>query len=111
MMEKKINLSNIYKHSDSVVARDVHEDFVLFSLIPDEGNWENGIFILNETGKFIWHCLDGKRTLKEVSEKIVSELEEPPDENTVKEIEQDVIVFAEELIKRKMIIDMEGADT
>jgi hypothetical protein len=61
---------------------------------------EDELFTLNETGRSIWAKLDGKKSLKTVAEELSAEYEAPPDE-----IEKDVIGLAEELLKRKMIVE------
>jgi hypothetical protein len=59
---------------------------------------------MNETGRAIWEKLDGKRSLKDVVEKLSAEFEAPEGE-----IKKDVIGLVEELLKRRMVVAVSGA--
>ena len=97
-----IQMNNIYNKSNSISIRDVHDETIVFIMDSWSGNLEDEIFILNETGKFILDHMDGKKTVKEISEKLFSEIE--GDDISREEIDKDVISFTEELLKRHIII-------
>ena len=65
------------------------------------GDIEDELFTLNETGRSIWEKLDGKRSLKDVAEELSVEFEASPGE-----IEMDVTGLAEELLRRKMLVEV-----
>lgn len=97
-MESKVNLNDIYKPSEDVVARDVQGEFIIIPITSGISESDDEIFSLNETGRAIWDKLDGKRSLKEVVDILALEFE-----GTVLEIENDCLGLMEELFKRKMV--------
>lgn len=99
-MKTKINLSDIYMPSENVVAREVQGEFIIIPLTSDIGDLEDEIYTLNETGLAIWNNLDGKRSLKDLADKLSSEFKTPAH----KDIQKDILGLAEELLKRKMLI-------
>jgi hypothetical protein len=99
-----INLSNIYKISNSITMREAHGETVAFLMNLWTGNMEDEIFIFNETGKFIVEHMDGEKNLSAIAEDLSSELSASGETISVKEIEFDIINFAEELLKRKIIV-------
>jgi len=62
---------------------------------------EDDLFTLNETGKTIWNSLDGQKNLKDIVEELSAEFEALEGE-----IEKDVIGLVEELLKRKMVVEV-----
>lgn len=100
-MEIKVNSNSIYKLSEDVVARDVQGEFIIIPITSGIGDSDDDIFTLNNFGKVIWDKLDGKRSLKEIAGALVSEFE-----GTQTQIESDCLGFAEELLKRKMIVKL-----
>jgi len=58
-------------------------------------------FTLNETGRAIWERLDGKKSLKDVVADLSQEFDAKKGE-----IEMDVIGLVEELVKRKMVVEV-----
>jgi methyltransferase-like protein len=94
-------MKETYKKSDSIAIKNVHEETVVFIMDSWSGNLEDEIFILNETGEFILDHMDGIKTVKEISEKLFSEIE--GEDISQEEIDRDVISFTEELLKRHII--------
>jgi len=99
-MEVKVNLDTIYVPSEDIVAREVQGEFIIIPITSGVGDLEDEIFTLNETGRAIWDKLDGKRTLKEVAKELSEEFESQD------EIEKDCTGLAEELLKRKMLVEV-----
>jgi len=99
-MEVKINLGTAYAPSDDVVAREIEGELIIVPLVAGIGDMEDELFTLNETGKAVWDRLDGRRSLKEVVDELCAEFEAPPGD-----IERDVIGLAEELLKRRMLVE------
>lgn len=103
-MEAKVHHDAIYAPSENVVVREIEGKLIIVPL--DEGivDLEGQFFSPNEVGKAIWDKLDGKRSLREVSEEISTEFEA-----SAQEIEADVIGFAGELLRRRMVVEVSGA--
>ena len=62
---------------------------------------EDELYTLNETGKAIWDRLDGKKKLKDVLAELSAEFDAP-----VGEIEKDLTGLVEELLRRKILIEV-----
>jgi len=100
-METKIDLDRVYAPSEDVVARDVHGEFIIIPVTSGIGASEEEIFSLNKFGKAIWDKLDGKRSLRDVTEILALEFE-----SSKADIENDILGLSEELLKRKMIVKL-----
>lgn len=100
-METKVDPNKTYAHSDDVVAREIEGELIIVPLVAGIGDIEDELFTLNETGRAIWERLDGKRSLKDVARELSSEYETHDGE-----IERDLIGLAEELLKRRMLVDV-----
>lgn len=98
-METKVDLNCVYVPSEDVVARDVHGEFIIIPITSGISESDEDIFSLNKFGKAIWDKLDGRRSLKDVTEVLALEFE-----SSESEIENDVLGLTEELLKRKMIV-------
>jgi hypothetical protein len=99
-METSIDVNKAYVPSEDVVAREVQGEFIIIPITSGIGDLEDEIFTLNETGRAIWDKFDGKTSLKDVAKDLSFEFEVSPDE-----IEKDVIGLAEELLKRRMLVE------
>ena len=100
-MESKVSLNAIYAPSEDVVARDIQGEFIIIPITSGIGDLEDEIFSLNESGRAIWDKLDGKIKLKDVVASLSIEFEDSP-----KEIEKDVLGITEELLKRRMLVEV-----
>ena len=96
-----IRLDQIFYPSEDIVAREIEGELIIVPLKAGIGDLEDELFTLNDTGKAIWSQLDGKRTLGEIVTLIKKEYDAP--EGT---IEQDVLGLAEELFRRKMLVEI-----
>lgn len=101
-MYEKPEIGSSYIPSEDVVARQVQGEFIIIPITSGVCDLEDGIFTLNETGKAIWDKLDGQKTLKDVAKELISDFDTTEDE-----IEKDILGFAEELIKRRMLVKRE----
>jgi hypothetical protein len=99
-MDSKVNLNATYVPTENLVCREIEEELIIIPLVAGMGDMEDELFTLNETGRAVWAKLDGKKSLKAVAEELSVEFEAPPGE-----IERDVTGLAEELLKRKMIVE------
>ena len=86
--------------SQDVVAREIEGEIIIVPLTSGIGDLEDEIYTLNETGKDIWNLLDGKQTLQEVFDTLSDQFEAPKGE-----IERDLLGLAEELLKRRIIVE------
>lgn len=102
-MSHPLRLESIYTPSETVVAREIEGEIVMIPITSGIGDAEDELYTLNETGRAIWQKLDGRRTLQDVVHELSDEFDCPPDE-----IEQDVTGFAEELLKRGMLVESAG---
>jgi len=102
-MIKKADSDTIYIHSPDVVAREIEGVIVIIPIVSSIGDLENELFSLNETGKAIWEKLNGRRTLKQIIAELKNEYQDP-----AKNIQEDVIGLASELLKRRMIVEYTG---
>ena len=92
-----IQLDGVYAPTDNFVARQIEDEIVIVPLTAGIGDMEDELFTLNETGRAIWDRLDGRRSLREIAAALHGEFEAP-----LGDIEQDVIGFVAELVKRNM---------
>jgi hypothetical protein len=95
-----MNIDAVYAVSDEVVAREIEGELIIVPLTSNVGDMEDELYTLNETGKEIWHRLDGKTSLKDLIAQLSDEYEAP-----FQEIETDVFGLAAEFLKRKFIVE------
>jgi len=100
-MTATINHDASYAPSEEIVAREIEGELIIVPLVSGIGDMEDELFTLNETGRAIWDRLDGQRRLKDVVAELVQEFDADEDE-----IEEDVIGLLEELLKRKMVVEV-----
>ncbi len=99
-MKSKVNIDAAYRPSDDLVCREIEGELIIVPLVAGMGDMEDELFTLNETGRAIWAKLDGKKSLKAVAEELAKEYEASPGA-----IKKDVIGLAEELFKRRMLVE------
>ena len=102
-MATQLRLTAVCAPSDDVVAREIEGEIIIVPLASGIGDADDELFTLNETGKAIWQVLDGKRTLQDVSRELSAEFEFPAGE-----IERDVLGLVEELLKRRILVEVSG---
>jgi hypothetical protein len=102
-MRKEVNLSGVYIPSDDVVAREIEGEIIIVPLVAGIGDMEDELYTLNETGRAIWTRLDGLKNLENIVEELSEEFE-----SRDREIEEDVTGFVEELLKRKILVEVSG---
>lgn len=100
-MKTKVCLDIVCAPSEGVVAREIEGELIIVPLVTGIGNVDDELFTLNDTGKAIWKKLNGKRNLREVVKELSPEFEMPTGR-----IERDVVGFVEELLKRKMLVEV-----
>jgi hypothetical protein len=100
-MEVKLGLESIYVPSEDIVSREIEGEILIVPLISGIGDVEDELFSLNETGKIIWDRLDGEKSLGDLVNELSAEFGAPAEE-----IEEDVIGFVAELLKRGILVDI-----
>jgi hypothetical protein len=91
----------VYAPSEDVVAREIEGELIIVPLVAGIGDMEDELFTVNETGKAIWDQLDGGRSLAEVVAALAESYDAPPGE-----IERDVRGLVEELVRRRMLVEV-----
>ena len=97
----KVSLDATYAPSENIVSREIEGETLIVPLVSGIGDMEDELFTLNETGVAIWGRLDGQKSLKNVIADLSVEFD-----TLVEEIEEDVIGFVKELVKRGMVIEI-----
>lgn len=87
--------------STDIVAREIEGEIVIIPLAAGVGDLEEELYTLNETGRAIWKRLDGKKTLGAIAMELASEYD-----GALEEIEQDVAGLVDELLKRKILMEV-----
>jgi len=100
-MEAKVSLDKFYMPSGDVVAREIEGELIIVPLVAGIGDMEDELFTMNETGKAIWDRLDGKKKLKDVLGELFAEFEA-----SAGEIEKDVIGLVDELVRRRILLEI-----
>lgn len=102
-MSYHLTPNSVCAPSEEIVAREIEGELIIVPLASGIGDVDDELFNLNETGKAIWQLLDGKRTLQDVARELAAEFEFPAGE-----IEPDVIGLVEELLKRRILVEIPG---
>jgi hypothetical protein len=100
LVESEVTLDAVCIASDDLVVREIEGELIIVPLVSGIGDMEDELYSLNDTGRAIWEKLDGKKKLRDVVAELLAEFEASPGE-----IERDVLGLAEELLKRKMIVE------
>jgi methyltransferase-like protein len=68
------DLNSILSHSPSIVTRKTGNEYVLVPIANNIADM-NSVFILNETGAFIWELIDGERSVGDIIKALTDEYE------------------------------------
>jgi hypothetical protein len=96
-----IRMDAVYAPSEDIVAREIGGELIIIPLVAGIGDLEDELYTLNETGKAIWNRLDGTRDLGTVVAALVQDYAGPSGE-----IERDVQGLVEELVRRRMLVEV-----
>lgn len=97
-----VKVEKVYSQSEDVVSREIEGELIIVPLIAGIGDMEDELYTLNETGQAIWNRLDGTMSL----EVIINALSEEFDAS-LDVVKNDCLGLIQELLKRKMIIELE----
>jgi len=100
-MKTQVNIDSAYVPSDDIVARKIQGELIIVPLVSGIGDMEDELYTLNETGKTVWEKLDGQKSLKDIAKELIEEFEAPEGE-----IDKDVVGLVQELLKRKMVVEV-----
>lgn len=70
-------LTDVYQHAPNLIARAIAGELILVPIRKQVGEMES-IYTLNETGARIWQWIDGRRTLNDLLQLVLSEFEIEP---------------------------------
>jgi len=101
-VSKLVDLDTCYLPSEDIVSREIEGELIIVPIVSGIGDMEDDLYTLNETGREIWRKLDGQKNLRRVVQELTAEFEAPQEE-----IERDVIGLVGELLRRKMIIEVD----
>ncbi len=99
-MGVRAKLKACYVPSENVVAREIEGELIIVPLVSGIGDMDDELFTLNEQGKAVWRLLGHNRTLQDIAEELSREYEA-----AAGEIQRDVLGFAGELLRRKMLVE------
>jgi Coenzyme PQQ synthesis protein D (PqqD) len=99
--EARVSLDGVYVPSEDIVARNIEGELIIVPLVSGIGDLEDELYSMNETGKAIWDRLNGKKKLKEVLAELSAEFDAPPGE-----IEKDLLGLVDELVRRKILVEV-----
>ena len=69
----KLTMSRlIYSHAPNIVTRKTGSEYVLIPVTNNIADM-NSVYTLNESGAFIWDLIDGKRSIAEIVDALVTE--------------------------------------
>jgi len=67
-----VDLKSILSQSGLIVTRKTGNEYVLVPITNNIADM-NSVYTLNETGAFLWEQIDGKRTVEEIINVLISE--------------------------------------
>ncbi|MCX6334279.1 MAG: PqqD family protein [Bacteroidia bacterium] len=85
------DLNSVVSQSPSVVTRKTGNEYVLVPIANNIADM-NSVYTLNETGAFLWEQIDGKKSVKDLIDAMISEYDINKETATA-----DVISFIEEM--------------
>lgn len=98
-MSKDINLKMVFMLSNDIVVRDIEGEIIMVPITSGIGDMEDELYTVNKTGKEILEMYDGSRSLAQIAIALSTKFNVP-----IAEIEQDVLGFTKELVKRSMLV-------
>lgn len=90
--------------SPDVLSAEIEGDTVLVPIVRGVADAARDLYVLNGVGQAIWKRMDGRHTLKDLSEQLGEEFEAPPEE-----LGASVLEFAAELMRRGFLVTKSAA--
>lgn len=92
--------THIFVPNPNIVPRKIHDSYFLIDISDTYANDRCALYEINQTGMFIWGCIDGVCTEKEMVSLLKDAIVEPVDEKVIWE---DVVDFLKALKERRFI--------
>jgi len=92
-----VDLKSILSQSGSIVTRKTGNEYVLVPITNNIADM-NSVYTLNETGAFLWEHIDGKKTVEEIINALISEYDIDK-----QNAESDVLAFIDNMSKYLII--------
>lgn len=102
-IDQNFSFKTVFAVSNDLVAREIEGELILVPLIAGVGDLDDELFTLNPTGRAVWDKLDGVASLEQIVDGLCHQYDAP---RAV--IEKDVVGLVQELLKRKIIVVVEG---
>jgi signal peptidase I len=102
-VDLELTLKNICKPCTDVVTHEIEGNMLIIPLVGGIGDADREIYTLSETGRAIWHKLDGKKTLGQIAAELAESFSYPREK-----IERDVLGIVTELIRLKICLKLNG---
>jgi hypothetical protein len=99
-MDRSVDINTVYILSENVVMRKIEDETIIVPIAAGIGDLEDELYTVNQTGDAILSLLDGKRTLNDVVNTLSSDYEASKEE-----LKADVAGFANELFRRKILVE------
>jgi hypothetical protein len=96
------SLKERYKRNDNFVFRRIEDETILVPIKDNVGDL-GCIYNLNETGAFVWECLDGEKRLQDIKDMILDAFAVSPHE-----AEADLCTFVGQLRQINAILPVDG---
>ena len=98
-MSTTVDRDGVFKPSDDLVVREIDGQLLIVPIATGIGDLEDELYALNDTARFLWTRLDGRRTVADLADELAREYGAPRDE-----VEADVAGLIGELLKRRMVL-------
>ena len=98
-MSTTVDRDGVFKPSDDLVVREIDGQLLIVPIATGIGDLEDELYALNDTARFLWTRLDGRRTVADLADELAREYGVPRDE-----VEADVTGLIGELLKRRMVL-------
>jgi len=100
-MDTNVSIDAVYTLSEDVVVRMIEGEVIIIPITSGIGDMDDELYTLNETGVVILEHLDGQKSLRDIVNKLSQEFDA-----SAEEIAEDVIGLVEELLRRRLLIEV-----
>ncbi|MBD3386646.1 PqqD family peptide modification chaperone [candidate division KSB1 bacterium] len=98
IMKNQLTLQSLFMPSEDIVARKIEDEMLIIPLASGIGDLEEELYSLNETAQVIWQYLDGKNTLENIVDLLLTRFD-----TTREALEEDVFGLLQELYNRGIV--------
>jgi hypothetical protein len=104
-MNQEASLESVYSKSSSIISQNIDSGIILIPLSSGVVDLEEGFVSLDDMGRVIWNCLDGKRNVHDIVNQLSIDYECAEDE-----IRRDIVNVIEELRERRLLVTQSGIE-